>query len=150
MLNGTQITIVGNLGGDPELRYTATGQPVCSLNVAVPIRKKDAATGRYADAGTTWYRVTVWGYLGEHCAESLIRGMRVLAVGSLVSRSWEDREGNKRESWEVTADAIGPDLTYATAKVIRATREGAPGPADSDDPWASQGGSPIEPAGKPA
>jgi single-strand DNA-binding protein len=136
MFSNTPITIVGNIGVDPEMRYTTGGNAVTSFNVAVPQRKYDKQTSKWEDIGTTWYRCTCWRQLAEHCAESLTRGSRVIVVGTLASRAWEDKEGNKRETWEITADAIGPDLTYATASVKRTARDTVPMP---DDPWAGDG-----------
>jgi single-strand DNA-binding protein len=140
MITQTQVTVVGNIGADPEMRYTPTGNAVISFSVAMAHRKFDKETGKWADAGTTWYRVIAWRDLAEHCAETLQRGNRVIVVGSLAARPWEDRDGNKRETWEITADAIGPDLTYATAVIKRTTRETAPLP---DDPWADNGREPA-------
>jgi len=133
MITQTQIAIVGNIGADIEMRYTPSGNAVASFNVAMAHRKYDKETGKWADAGTTWYRVNAWRDLAEHCAESLARGNRVIVIGSLAARAWEDKDGNKRETWEITADAIGPDLTYATAVIKRTARDTAPMP---DDPWA--------------
>jgi single-strand DNA-binding protein len=134
MINGTQIAIVGNLGADPEMRYTPTGMAVTNFNVGVPNpRRQDKATGKWNDTGTTWHRVNAWRDLAEHCAESLARGVRVIVVGTLTSRDWISKEGEKRVSWEITADAIGPDLTYATASIKRTHRDDVPVP---DDPWA--------------
>jgi single-strand DNA-binding protein len=138
VFNNVQVTIVGNLGDDPESRHTPTGAAVTTFNVAVPNRKYDRDSGKWSDAGTTWYRVNAWRDLAEHCAESLTRGSRVIVVGNLAARPWEDRDGNKRESWEITADAVGPDLSFATAQVKRSRRESAPEP---DDPWSGDGGS---------
>jgi single-strand DNA-binding protein len=148
MPNTTQITIIGNLGDDPELRYTPQGHAVSQFSVAVAHRKFDRETNKWIDAGTTWYRVIAWRDLAEHIAESFKRGHRVIAVGSLASRAWEDRDGNKRETWEITADAVGADLTYATVTVRRTVRENVPVP---DDPWAgtdAEPGQASEPAGE--
>ena len=136
MITSTQITVVGNLGADVEMRYTPTGNAVANFNVAMAHRKFSKQTSKWEDIGTTWYRCTCWRQLAEHCAESLTRGSRVIVVGTLASRAWEDKDGNKRETWEITADAIGPDLTYATASVKRTARDIVPMP---DDPWAGDG-----------
>jgi single-strand DNA-binding protein len=149
MPNNTPITIVGNLGADPELRYTSSGLAAASFNVAVAHRKYDRQANEWQDAGTTWYRVNAWRNLAENAANSLTRGTRVVVTGSLASRAWEDREGNKRESWEITADALGPDLSYATARVMRSRRDDMPAP--DGDPWADSGepAEPAEPASEP-
>jgi single-strand DNA-binding protein len=142
MPNDVRITVVGNLGADPELRFTPGGNAVTSLNVAVQNRRYNQATQEWEDTGTTWYRVNAWRYLAENVAESLTRGQRVIVHGILAARPWEDKEGNKRESWEITADAIGAELSFATVTVKRATRETAPVP---DDPYP-----PVNGAAEPA
>jgi single-strand DNA-binding protein len=147
MPNTTQITIVGNLGDDPELRYTPQGNAVASFSVAVAQRKYDRDANKWTDAGTTWYRVNAWRDLAEHIAESLKRGNRVIVSGTIASRAWEDKDGNKRETWEVTADSVGADLAYATVTIRRTTRETVPEPAD---PWAGTDAAPREPAASQA
>jgi|SRR5450755_80001 len=136
MINGTPITITGNLGGDPEMRYTPTGQAVTSFSVGATERKKNRETDKYENGETTWYRVIAWGYLAENVAASLTSGARVIAFGTLVCRSWENREGEKRQTWEITADSIGADLTYATVKIARSTRDTAAIPDRA--PWESE------------
>lgn len=139
----THITITGNLGTDPEMRFTPTGAPVMSVNVAVVNRKK--VDNKWVDDNTTWYRVIAWRYLAEHVAESLHSGMRVIVSGSLINREWETREGEKRYTLEITADSMGPDLAFATVSVHKATRETAPLP---DDPWANGSGNETAESGE--
>lgn len=141
-MNGNSHTIAGNLGTDPELRFTANGNAVVALNVGVDERKRNAETGEWESAGTSWFRVIAWGNLAENIAQTFTRGMRVIVTGAMKQRAYETREGEKRYSWELTADDIGPSLRYATAEVRRASRE-RPGP-DESDPWAT------EPAGTTA
>jgi single-strand DNA-binding protein len=131
MLNGTQITIVGNIGADPDMRYTPTGQAVASFSVGSQNRRIKRGN-EWEDTGTTWYRVITWRDLAENVAQSLKRGIRVIVVGTLVSRDWEDKDGNKRTSWEITADACGPDLSFTNVAVApRAKRARASaGPGD--------------------
>lgn len=129
----TQITIRGNLTAPPELRYTANGKPVASVTVAENV-------GRDEQKRTNFHRVTLWGELAEH-ASTLEKGTSVIVVGRLDESEFKDRDGNPRRSWEVTADAFGPDLRFQTAQVTRAAREGSQGarsqvPA-SDEPWAT-------------
>jgi len=138
MINGTQVTIVGNVGQDPELRFTPAGVAVATFSVAVTPRRFDKATNKWVDGPATWYRTNAWRALGENAAETLTRGQRVIVVGSLAARDWtNEKTGEKGTSWEITADAIGPDLTWATAKVTRAKRDGAPMP---EDPWGPGNG----------
>jgi len=121
MINGTQITIVGNVGNDPEMRYTPTGQAVSSFSVGVQNRRTRDGD-EWKDNGTTWYRVTAWRDLAENIAQSITRGTRVIVVGILASREWKDKEDNQRVTWEITADACGPDLQYANVAVARSRR----------------------------
>lgn len=134
----TQITLVGNLTGDPELRFTPSGTAVARFAVAVNRRTLDRQSGEWRDAGTDYHRVTVWRHLAEHCAETLAKGMRVIVVGDLKSRSWEDeRTGEKRSAWEIEASAVGPDLAFATATVTKATPARSAGVAPGDETWES-------------
>lgn len=137
MINGTQITIVGNVGQDPELRFTPSGAAVVTFSVAVTPRRLDRETGKWVDGAATWWRINAWRGLAENIAETLTKGQRVIVVGSVSARDWENKQnGEKGTSWEVLADAVGPDLTWATAKVTRAARKGDQVPPP-DDPWAS-------------
>ena len=140
----TPITIVGALGADPEIRFTPSGKAVASFQVAVNRRRKDQ-TGQWVDDGADWHRVQAWGTLAENVAESLTKGTRVVVTGRLESRDWEDREGNKRTSWEITAQGVGVDLSFATATVNRnqrADEQRRPTQQDARqeppaDPWAN-------------
>lgn len=136
----TQITIIGNVGQEPDLSYTASGQAVANLTVGVANRKYNKETSEWEDDHTDWYRINIWGKTAENIAASIEKGMRIIVQGRFTSREWEDKEGNKRTSWEITADAIGPDLKYATAQVTRTPRDGqntAPRAA-ANDPWATE------------
>lgn len=130
----TPITVVGNLTADPELRFTASGKAVASLNVAESTRVKDGDT--WKDGETTYWRVTAWEGLAEHIGDSLTKGVRVIVTGRVASRTYETREGEKRTVYEITADAVGPDLKWATAKVERTGKGRGRASAASDDPWA--------------
>jgi single-strand DNA-binding protein len=134
----TPIAIVGNLTADPELRFTASGKAVASLNVAVSQRVKEGDA--WKDGDTTYWRVSAWDSLAEHIGDSLSKGQRVIISGRVASRTYETREGEKRTVYEITADAVGPDLKWATAKVERAGGKAGKGsaPVAVDDPWASQ------------
>lgn len=137
MAGDTQISIVGNLSADPELRFTQSGQAVCSLNVGSTPRSFDKASNAWKDGDTLWLRVTAWRTLGENCAESLRKGDRVIVTGRLTQRSYE-KDGQKRTSYEIQADAIGPDLLRATARVQKAQRASERATATpEDDPWAA-------------
>jgi single-strand DNA-binding protein len=123
MASENQVTVVGNLTDDPELRYTPNGAAVATLRVAVNRRIPDGSGG-WKDAETSFFRVNVWRSLAENAAESLTRGSRVVVVGRLRSRSWENQEGETRSAVEIEADELGPSLRWATAKVEKQSRSG--------------------------
>lgn len=130
------ITVVGNLTADPELRFTKSGKAVASLNVAESQRVKEGDT--WKDGDTTYWRVTAWDGLAEHIGDSLAKGQRVIVTGRIASRTYETREGEKRTVYEISADAVGPDLKWATAKVERTGKGSGGGRSTaSDDPWAA-------------
>lgn len=100
-----QITLVGNLGNDPEMRYTASGVPVTGFSLAVN-RTWVNQEGERQDK-TTWFRVTAWRKLAETTSQYLSKGRQVLVIGEVEDPStWTDRDGNQRASLEVTATTI--------------------------------------------
>jgi single-strand DNA-binding protein len=131
----TPIAIVGNLTADPELRFTASGKAVAKLRIAVSERVKDT-DGTWKDGDATYWSVTVWDRLAEHAGDSLAKGQRVIVMGRVASRTWETREGEKRTDYEITADAVGPDLKWDTVKVSKASKGGPRATPPADDPWA--------------
>ena len=118
-----QVTIVGNLTDDPELRYTPNGAAVAKFRVAVNRRYKDQS-GEWKDGDTSYFTVNAWRSLAENVAESLTRGANVIVVGRLQQRSWETQDGEKRTVIEIEADEVGPSLRWATAKVEKQGRSG--------------------------
>lgn len=120
MSNDSTVTLVGTLGKDPELRYTTGGRGVASFSMAV---NRSWKQGDEWKQETSWFNVVAWADLGEHVAESLLKGHRVIVTGRLEQRSYETREGEKRSTVEVVADAIGPDLRWATFEVVKIERE---------------------------
>jgi len=96
-----RIILVGNLGRDPELRYTAQGTPVCSFSMATNERRKDK-TGEMQDQ-TTWFRVTLWGRQAETASQYLSKGRPVYIEGRLRVEEWTDRDGKPRHTLEVHA-----------------------------------------------
>jgi single-strand DNA-binding protein len=159
----TSITIVGNLVGDPELRYTPTGQAVANFRVASTPRFMDRQTNEWKDGDSLFLSCNVWRQAAENVAESLQRGMRVIVSGRLRQRSYETKEGEKRTVYEIEVDEVGPSLRNASAKVTRSQRSGGPGGGGgfggsggpsgpsgqggyggggnsrpADDPWASE------------
>jgi single-strand DNA-binding protein len=123
----TQITIVGNLVDDPQLRYTSTGNAVASFRVASTPRFMDRATNEWKDGDSLFLSCNIWRQAAENVAESLQRGMRVIVQGRLRQRSYETREGEKRTVYEIEVDEVGPSLRNASAKVTKSSRSGGGG-----------------------
>ena len=157
MAGDTQITVVGNLVSDPELRYTPTGVAVANFRIASTPRTFDRQSNEWKDGDSLFLRCNVWRQAAENAAESLRKGMRVIVTGRLKQRSYETKQGEKRSVFEVEVDDVGPSMRNASAKVTKSSRSGADSggfgggraaaPAPADDPWASEpgGGTSDEP-----
>src|ERR1700710_58444 len=142
MAGETVITVVGNLTADPERRFTPSGAAVASFTIASTPRTFDKNSNEWKDGDALFLRCSIWRQAAENVAESLTRGMRVVAQGRLKQRSYETREGEKRTVVELDVEEVGPSLKYATAKVARVQRSGGGGGGYSggntgggDDPW---------------
>jgi single-strand DNA-binding protein len=120
-----KVMIIGNLGADPEMRYTPSGRPVTQFNVAVNQSTKNQQTNEWVEA-TDWFRVSVWGDRAERAAESLRKGNRVFVEGRFRTREFEGRDGQKRTSLEITADSL--------VSLERRAREGDEGQFGGDVP----------------
>ncbi|MDN5816651.1 single-stranded DNA-binding protein, partial [Yaniella sp.] len=118
------VTIIGNLAGDPELRWTASGHAVANFTIAQTPRSYDKTTQQYVDDETLWVRASVWRDVAENVAETLSKGIRVIAHGRLKARSFETKEGQQRTNWELDVDEIGPSLRWSTAQVNRTPKQG--------------------------
>ena len=151
MAGDTQITVVGNLVDDPELRFTPSGAAVANFRIASTPRTFDRQTNEWKDGDALFLSCSVWRQAAENVAESLQKGMRVVVQGNLRSRQYETREGEKRTVFEIQVDEVGPSLRYATAKVTRTQRSGGSsyggggqqggqagqGAPSDNDPWAT-------------
>lgn len=104
MRSHNHITITGNLGKAPEVRYAQDGKAICKFSVAVSDRKKNKA-GQYEDV-TTWLRVTCFGKTGENAGQYLDKGSQVLVAGRLEVEEYTDKDGNKRTSVGILADDV--------------------------------------------
>lgn len=140
MANGNNVTEIGALGRDPELKFTPSGHAVANFSIAVSRRWQNKNTQAWEEA-TSWFDIVCWGQLAENVAESLTKGMRVIVSGRLDQRSWETQDGDKRSKVEIVADEVGPSLRWATATVARNERKegsgydgGAPGPQSAPTP----------------
>lgn len=168
MAGDTVITVVGNLVDDPELRFTPSGAAVANFRIASTPRQFDRQTNEWKDGDALFLSCSVWRQAAENVAESLQRGMKVIVQGRLKQRSYETREGEKRTVVELEVDEVGPALTFATAKVTRASRSGGGGysgggqggggqsrpQSGGGDPWATpapqQSGGGQQSGGSPA
>ncbi len=120
------ITLVGGLTRDPELRFTNGGRAIASFGLAV--NRRYQVNGEWQEQ-TSYFNVTAWAELGENVAATLSKGSRAIVFGRLEQRQYENKDGEQRTVVEVVADAIGPDLRWATAIVERVARN----TADRDD-----------------
>jgi len=149
MAGETNMTVVGNLTADPELRFTPSGAAVANFTVASTPRKFNAQTNQWEDMDALFMRCNIWRQAAENVAESLTRGSRVVVTGRLRQRSYDTKEGEKRTVVELEVDEIGPSLKYATAKVNKVSRgsggggggfggnQGGSQASGGDDPWGS-------------
>ena len=141
MSNEPTLTLIGNLTGDPELRFTPSGAAVANFTVASAPRTFDKATNEWKDGETLFMRCSIWREAAENVAESLTRGTRVIVTGRLKSRSYE-KDGQQRTAYELDVEEVGPSLRYARANVRKAERdkggfqERSSSPAS--DPWTTQ------------
>jgi single-strand DNA-binding protein len=137
MAGVNKVILVGNLGRDPELRYTQNGQAVANFTLATSESWTDKS-GEKTER-TEWHRIVTWGKLAEMCAQYLSKGRTVYIEGRLQTREWEDRDGNKRQTTEINAGTVqflgGPRGEGA------GPRPSAPG--DGGDPGGSAGGPPA-------
>ncbi len=102
----SKVMIIGNLGRDPEMRYTPNGRQVTEFSVAVTHRGRDPQSGEWADLGTDWFRVTIWGDRAERAAEEFRKGNRVFVEGRFRTREYDAKDGTHRTSLEITADNV--------------------------------------------
>ena len=160
MAGETVITIVGNLTADPELRTTRNGGTVANFSIAATPRVFDKQSNQWVDGDALFLRCTAWRDMAEHCANSLAKGMRVIAQGRLQQRSYQAQDGSNRTVIELQVDEIGPSLKYATAQVQKMQSGGYQGgnangggyqqpqqarqqpQAPADDPWGAPAGEP--------
>ncbi|MEA2451428.1 MAG: single-strand DNA-binding protein [Actinomycetota bacterium] len=145
MASDNCITLVGNITDDPELRFTPSGSAVANFTIAVNRRFKNQS-GQWEDKLDGFFKCNCWREMAENVAESLQKGSRVMVVGRLQQRSWDDQEGNKRSAFEIQVDEVGPSLRWATAQVQKSQRSssqqqgGAPqgsAPSGGGGDWGS-------------
>lgn len=135
----SQTTLIGNVTRDPEMKFTASGRALVNIGLAVSRRWQQ--NGEWKEE-TSFFDITAWAGLAENAAASIEKGNRIIAVGRLEQQRWE-QDGSPRSKVVLVADAIGPDLRFATAEVTRIAREGAqattPAPAPAkQDQWGEE------------
>ncbi|MEV6489046.1 single-stranded DNA-binding protein [Actinoplanes sp. NPDC051633] len=140
MAGETTITMIGNLTDDPELRYTPSGAALVKFTVASTPRLMDRETSQWKDGDTLFLTCTGWRDMAEHIAESLTKGTRVIVTGRLRLSRWEDKEsGEKRSTYGLEVDEVGPSLRFARAKVTKMNRakagDGFVPDSVPDEPW---------------
>jgi single-strand DNA-binding protein len=119
----SNVTLIGNITRDPELRYTASGQAIATFGVAVNRRWQNRQSQAWEES-TSFFDIVCWGDLGTNVSDSLSKGDRVIISGRLEQRSWETQDGEKRSKIEVVADEVGPSVRWATAKPSKTDRRG--------------------------
>ena len=119
----TTITFEGNIAADLEVSFTPSGKQLVRFPVLVNRRRRNHDTNEWEDDEPTRHSCTAFGTLGEHIADSLAKGDRVLIVGSVVTDSWNDKDtGDKRTAQRILVDAAGPSLRWSTAQVHKTQR----------------------------
>ena len=113
------ITVIGNLTADPDLRYTPNGAAVANIVIASTPRYFDRQANEWKDGETLFVRGSVWREMAENLTESATKGSRVIAEGLVKAKSFQDKEGNQRTSWELDITEIGVSLRFATASMSR-------------------------------
>ncbi len=145
MAGVNKVILVGNLGRDPELRYTANGQAVVNFTLATTENWNNKQSGQKEER-TEWHRIVAWGRTAELCAEYLAKGRTVYLEGRLQTREWEDKEGQKRKTTEINANTVqflggrggeggnaGSGGGGGGQRRARSGDEGAPPPPSDDD-----------------
>ncbi len=122
MAGETNLTVIGNLTDDPELKYTPSGAAVVNFTVASTPRTFDRQSNEWKDGEALFFRCAAWRQLAENVAGSLQKGQRVIVTGALRIRNFERQDGSRGTSVEINVDEIGPSLRFATAQVTRAAR----------------------------
>lgn len=137
----SNVTLIGNLVDDPELRFTPSGVAMAKIRMAVN-RRWRGQDGEWQE-NTSFFSGTIWREQAEQAAESLQKGARVIVTGRLEQRSWETEAGEKRSVVEVSVDEIGPSLRWATATVNRTQREDNFGGKSANASQSADGNAPA-------
>ena len=137
------ITFIGNVVSDPELRFTPSGTPVANFRVASSKAQYNRESQQWEDGPSTFLSVSAWKQLAEHVSESLHKGMRVVVYGSLEQRNYEDKDGNKRSSFDIRALDVAASVKFGTLQFSKSSggstrSNNGGGQQANNDPWNSQ------------
>lgn len=121
----TQLTFEGNITGDIQLRQTQQGKPFVAFSIAHNDRRFNSQTNQWEDGVTTFLNCVAFGALAQNLAQSVGKGCRVIAVGTLQQHNYTDQQGAQRSSMELTCETVGVDLRSQTAQVMKATPQQA-------------------------
>ena len=141
MASLNRVTLIGNLGADPESRFAPSGDAVCNIRVATTETWKDKSTGERREA-TEWHRVSFYGKLAEIAGQYLRKGSQVYIEGSLRTRKWQDKDGQEKYTTEIRVDQM---------QMLGGRQgAGAGGSDEGGDDWGARRGQPVQRAGGPA
>lgn len=135
-MNETTITLTGNIGTPPEQKITGAGVPLTKFRMACTERRFDRSTGQWVDGATSWYAVSVFRDLAQHAFDSLAKGDRVILMGRLRIRNWDNGVKQGTDA-EIEADAIGHDLRWGTSRFERSRRSAVPSAEPTGDEWST-------------
>jgi single-strand DNA-binding protein len=145
-----KVILIGNLGADPEVRFTASGQAVANFRIATSESWTDKTSGQKQER-TEWHRIVVWGKLGELCGEYLKKGRQAYVEGRLQTREWTDKEGKKNYTTEIVAQAVqflgGGGGPRAEGGGFKPRDEAASSAGTFGGPPDDMGGAPPHPQG---
>ncbi len=142
MAGVNKVILVGNLGADPEVKYLSNGTTVANFRIATSENRVNRTSGEKTTI-TEWHRIVAFGRLAEICGEYLSKGKQVYIEGKIRTRSWDDKEGNKRYSTEIVANQMqmlgaagaGAGTVPDASKEMDMDQEGVPGPSDEEVPF---------------
>jgi single-strand DNA-binding protein len=145
MANGNNVSLIGNVTRDPEMRFTGGGTALVTFGLAVNRRWQNRQTNEWEEQ-VSYFDIVCWGELGENVSESITKGTRLMVNGRLEQRSWETDNGDKRSKIEVIADEVGPSLRWASASVTKTERrDGSGGGGGGGRPRNTAAPMPAEP-----
>jgi single-strand DNA-binding protein len=138
MAGVNKVILVGNLGADPEVKYLSNGTTVANFRIATSENRVNRTSGEKTTI-TEWHRIVAFGRLAEICGEYLSKGRQVYIEGRIRTRSWDDKEGNKRYITEIVANQMqmlgAAGAPPEGSKEVEMDPEGIPGPSDEEVPF---------------